>query len=130
MAYITFADFRSATVAEYCQGLTLTTTEASDTNLPIAIARFSQRFDDFTNDHFESASLTLELDGEGEGRIYLPKRCTAVSTVKIRDENGTLTTQDTTATASIRPWSPARPAAGIGTGSTRSRSAWASPACP
>lgn len=96
MAYISFADLRSASVAEFAQQLTLTTAEASDDNLTAAIIRFSQRFDDFTNDHFESAGLTLELDGEGEGRIYLPRRTTAVATVNIRDETGTLTTQDTT----------------------------------
>lgn len=97
MAYIAAADFREATPAEYCSGLALTTAEASDATLGSAIARLSQRFDDLTSDHFESETLTLELDGDGTTRILLPRRCTALTTVKTRDQAGTLTLQASTA---------------------------------
>lgn len=93
MAYLAFADFRTATLTEFCAQLALTTTEASDANLTSAIARFSQRLDDYTNDRFESEALTLEMDGEGTAKLILPKRCTAVGTVKTRDDADVLTLQ-------------------------------------
>lgn len=94
MAYIAPADLRTATLAEYAAGLALSTTEVSSAStealLTATIARVSQLFNDFTNDVFESESLTLELDGDGTSRLMLPKRTTAVTTVKLRDEDGTL----------------------------------------
>lgn len=92
MAYLTAADFDSATVTDPCIGLTLTEAEVGGltTNLTAAIARLTQRLNDYTNDVFESESLTLELDGDGTPRLMLPKRCTSVTTVKLRDEDGTL----------------------------------------
>jgi len=94
MAYIATADFRTATIAEYCTGISLTTTEASDANLASAITRFSQRFDNYTNDHFESEAVVLTLQGDGTSRrLVLPKRCTAISAISITDTNGTVTAQ-------------------------------------
>lgn len=94
MAYVIPADFRTATLAEYAAGLALSTTEVastgSDALLTATIARVSQMFNDYTNDVFESESLTLELDGDGTDRLMLPKRCTAVTTVKLRGTDGTL----------------------------------------
>jgi hypothetical protein len=90
VTYLTYADFRTASIAEYCLGIDLTSTEASDALMTAAIARMSQRFNDYTDDVFEPESLTLELDGEGTARLLLPKRCTSVTTLKLRDSSGTL----------------------------------------
>ena len=93
MAYLVAADFRGGSSAWYTSGLTLSDTEAPTAQLTSAIAAYSLQFDDWCNDHFESESLTLELNGDGSDKLILPKRCTAVTTVKTRDANGALTTQ-------------------------------------
>lgn len=97
MAYVAVADFRTGTLAEYCVGLALTTTEASDAQLTAAITRISTRIDQYTNDHFESASATYDLNGSGTSRIYLPARATAITSVSTRDYAGNLTVQASTA---------------------------------
>jgi hypothetical protein len=96
MSYLSAADFRTATLAEYCKGLAISAADASDADLSSTIARMSRRVDDATNDRFESFSATYELDGGGRPRLVLPQRCTAVATVKTRDNLGNLTTQPTT----------------------------------
>lgn len=97
MAYVAVADFRTGTLAEYCVGLTLSTTEASDAQLTAAITRISTRIDQYTNDHFESASATYDLNGSGTSRIYLPARATAITSVSTRDYASNLTVQASTA---------------------------------
>lgn len=98
MAYLVAANFREGSVTWYTAGLTLTTEQASDANLTAAIASYSLQLDDWTNDHFETeASTTVELAGDGTDRLVLPKRFTAITTVKTRDANGTLTLQSATA---------------------------------
>lgn len=80
---------------EACQGLSLTITEAPDAALATAIARFSQRIDDWTNDHYESQAgvvLTLDVDYPSD-KVYLPRRTTAVSQVQTQDALGGLTVQ-------------------------------------
>jgi hypothetical protein len=94
MAYLTATQFRDGTLAESCHGLALSLTEAPTMELADAITRLSVRLDDWTNDHFESEMLTLGLDGRGGGNLLLPKRCTAVTQVDIRNSSGALTTQD------------------------------------
>lgn len=89
-AYITAADFRSASLAEYCAGLPLSDQEANSTILAAGIASLQTRLNQYANDVFEPESLTLELDAEGTTRLLLPKRCTAATTVKVRAEDGTL----------------------------------------
>ena len=97
MAYLTFLDFRTATLAEYCYGLDLTSTEAPDAALTAAIASISQRIDNFTNDHFESESRTFELDVSGcSSRLYLPRRARAISSVNTRLWDGSLTLEAST----------------------------------
>lgn len=93
MAYITAADFREATLAEYCKGLIITDEDMDSTKLALAITRCSGNFDNLTNDHFESASATYNLTGDGSSHLTLPQRCTAVSTVKTKDLLGVQTTQ-------------------------------------
>lgn len=94
MTYIAPSDLRLATLAEFAYGLDLTTTEAPDAALTIAIASISQRIDNLTDDHFESESRTFELDvNDWSNRLYIPRRTRAVSTVKTRSADGTLTTE-------------------------------------
>lgn len=97
MAYIAYSDFRSASLAEYCANLSLATADASDANLTSSIARFSQRFDDYTNDHFEAEVVALSLSGDNECDLDLPKRCTAITSITITDQAGTATAQASTA---------------------------------
>jgi hypothetical protein len=97
VAYLTAAAFRAGSLAWYTAGLVLSDSEAPTADITSAITNFSAQFDDWTNDHYESETLTLELDGDGTGRLVLPKRCTSVTTLKTRDPNGTLTTQSATA---------------------------------
>ena len=97
MAYPVAADFRTATQAAYCQGLSLTTGEAADAILTSTIARMADRIEILCDDEFVSSSKTYDLRGDGTGQLTLPLRCTAISTVKTRDYLGTLTTQSATA---------------------------------
>src|SRR5678815_2234573 len=97
MPYLAIADFRLGTLAEFCYGLDLTVTEAPDAVLNATIASQSLRIDSLTNDHYESESLTLNLDvASTSDRVYLPKRVRSLSQVNTRNFAGTLTTEATT----------------------------------
>jgi hypothetical protein len=93
--YLLFSDMRPDSAAEFASGLELPETVVGDDALiTSAIARMSQRFDDLTNDHFETqTSQTLTLTGNGTRILDLPRRCTAVTTVSITDYAGTVTAQ-------------------------------------
>jgi hypothetical protein len=96
MAYIVPADFRPETTASWCSGLVLPADQASSGDLTIAIAAISQRIEEKTGDYFTKQTLVLEHDvtprntGDEGRRLYLQRRCTAVTTVKLRDYTGTL----------------------------------------
>lgn len=91
MALLTHADFRDPAPNEACIGLELTNGEAEDSLLTAAIARLTSRLQRWCNDTFESVGPgTVEVDGRGGSRLYLPQRFTAVTAVKTRDETGTL----------------------------------------
>jgi hypothetical protein len=108
MAYVSFSDFRTATLAEYCYGLDLTITEAPDAALTSAITSISQRIDNLTNDHFESESLTYNLDVDfTSSRLYLPKRVRSVSAISTRIFDGTLTVESSTAYRMFSSLTPA-----------------------
>lgn len=95
MAYIAAADFRVATLQEWCQGLDLTTTEAGNTNLAGAIARHSQRVDDLTGDRFSTVSETAYvLNGDGTATLELPQRCTRVYRLFTISPSGTQVLED------------------------------------
>jgi hypothetical protein len=97
VSYVTFSDFRTPT-PEYAFGLDLSATEAPDAVLAASIASLSQRIDDLTNDHFESETSTYDLDvSDYSSRLYLPRRCRAVTSINIRDAAGALTLQPATA---------------------------------
>lgn len=95
MTYLTVADMREDTAAEFARDCFLTSTDVGDDALvTAAITRFSQRFDDWTLDHFSTQTAqVLYYDGEGLSRLYLPRRCTAITTVEIAATDGTLTSQ-------------------------------------
>jgi len=93
MALITEADFRSATVAEYCIDLQMDTSTAPATALTAAIARFTTRFQEYTNDTFEQETLTLSTQGDGGMTLRLPKRCSLVTQIRTLSSSGTYTTQ-------------------------------------
>ena len=95
MAYPVAADFRAPTLAEFCRGLVLTQAEASDPDVTAAVAAMAARVEAWCDDRFTSDTATYDLSGDGTATLYLPARCTAVSSVKTRDPLGTLTTQDT-----------------------------------
>ncbi len=93
MALLVAADFRTATVNEVCVGLTLTVAEASDANLVSAISGLTQRLEDFCNDKFEAETLTLNLQANGLAFLMLPYRTSSITSVNLRNANGTLTLQ-------------------------------------
>lgn len=94
MAYLQTSSFRSGSgLDEACYDIPLTTTEAPDAQLGSAIARFAQRFDDLTGDHFELEAVTLSLSGDETKRLDLPKRTVSVSSVSILDTLGNATAQ-------------------------------------
>jgi hypothetical protein len=96
--YVLFSDLRPGSAAEFASGLELPDSVVGDDALiTSAIARMSQRFDDLTNDHFSTqTSTTLTLQGYGGTILYLPRRCTAVTTVSVTNYAGTTTAQAAT----------------------------------
>jgi len=97
VAYLVAADMREASLAEFATGLALDDSTAETSRLTAAIARMSQRFDDLTNDHFETqTATTLNLTGYGDTILYLPRRCTAVTTVSVTNYLGVTTAQAAT----------------------------------
>jgi hypothetical protein len=98
VALLTAADFRAASLHEVCYQLDLTTTEAPDAALTATLAGLQVRLEEFCNDLFETNSLTLDLDGTGSYRLILPRRCTAITTLKVRGADGTLGSAQTAGT--------------------------------
>jgi hypothetical protein len=97
MAYLTPAEFRPQTLASWCSGIELTAAQIGDADLTAAIASVSQRVEEKTGDYFtKQAGLVLEHDvAAPSARLYLLRRCTAVTTVKTRYYDESLTTQAT-----------------------------------
>lgn len=94
--YVHVGDFRTSSLAEWAYGLALTTTEAPDGALNSAIRRVSAWVEDRLSDRFSPQTLTLDLDGTGTPRLFLGRRCRAVTSLATRDADGTLTTQAAT----------------------------------
>lgn len=93
--YLAYSDLRPDSLAEFASGLELSEQVVGDDALiTSAITRMSQRFDDLTNDHFETqTATTLTLTSNGTRILDLPRRCTAVTTVSVTDYAGTTTAQ-------------------------------------
>lgn len=102
--YLDPDDFRSASLASACAGLVLD--DLDDVPLAGGIASASLRIDDWTVDHFQPPSpdndVTLNVDAEGTSRLYLPRRCRSVTSVKLRNPDGTLTAAATTSGYRLR----------------------------
>lgn len=93
MSLVSPDDFRVTSLANYCVGISLTDNEADDTVLGEAIAEASQYVDEYCSDIFGGVTETLTLDGSGEARLWLPRRCTAISALVTLDQFGNPTTQ-------------------------------------
>lgn len=104
MAYLTFANFRTATIAWYTKGLDLnSTTDYPDAMLTAAIAAQSKRFDLLTNDHFAppatDTAITVLVDSIGgvavnlvtSPLVFSPKRIRTLTKVETQDATGTFT---------------------------------------
>lgn len=96
MAILAVADFRAPITNPATANLALTTTEAADALVTSTITAMTARLEDYCHDKFESASVTVELTGNGLDRLYLPYRFTAISSVKTYDVDGTETVQTST----------------------------------
>ena len=96
MTYIAAADFRERTVAPHCAGLILGETDGLDSYIDLIIARIVTQIELDLGDDFEPAGgdpdETVECDGSGRPRMYTPRRVRALTTVKTRADDGTLTT--------------------------------------
>lgn len=89
MVYIAPADFHAATIAEYCVGIALETTDISDANLTTLIATQSALFDRYTGDHFAAeAAATLKVDGEDQPNLWVSKRIRAVTSIAVTYPGG------------------------------------------
>lgn len=94
MAYVAVADFRAATLADYCYGLELTTAEAPNDDLAAAIARQSELLDEWCNDHFEPTTGTHYIDVRGRSqRLYVPRRLRSIDQLATIADDGTVTVQ-------------------------------------
>ena len=99
MAYIAAADFRERTVAPWCAGLILGETDGLDAYIDLLITQVVTRVELDLGDDFEPAGgdpdETLNVNGSGRARLYTPRRVRALTTVKTRADDGTLTLQAT-----------------------------------
>jgi len=99
VAYIAAADFRERTVAPWCAGLILGETDGLDAYIDLLITQVVTRVELDLGDDFEPAGgdpdETLNVNGSGRARLYTPRRVRALTTVKTRADDGTLTLQAT-----------------------------------
>jgi len=99
VAYIAAADFRERTVAPWCAGLILGETDGLDAYIDLLITQVVTRVELDLGDDFEPAGgdpdETLNVNGSGRARLYTPRRVRALTTVKTRADDGTLTVQAT-----------------------------------
>ena len=100
MAYIAAADLRERTVKSYCANLILSETDGLDAYIDLIIAQVTTQVELDLSDDFEPAGgdpdETLDVDGSGEARLYVPRRVRSLTTVKTRDALGVLTAQVST----------------------------------
>lgn len=96
MAVLTPAVFREGALVDATQGCAIPAA-IPDAVITAAIARMTERFEYYADDQFEStAATTIILPGSGLSRLRIPKRTTAVTTLKTVDYAGTETTQAAT----------------------------------
>jgi hypothetical protein len=97
MAYVAAADLTLKSKKSWAQGLLLTEAEGDVTFVDSVIADIELQVNQMLEDDFApeagDADVTLELSGSGTSRLYLPRRCRLITTVKTRADTGTLTTE-------------------------------------
>jgi hypothetical protein len=100
MAYIAAADFTIKGRKSWTRGLTFTEAEGDATAVDAVIADVESWVNDKLQDDFEPAGgdpdTTIDIDGSGLPRMYLPKRTRSLTTVSTRAADGTLTAQAST----------------------------------
>lgn len=95
MAILTAANFRTASLAEYCYNIPLTTTEAPDAALGSAISRFTGLINSFCNDDFELVNESAyQLTSDGTGLLIVPRRLNALYNLYTVDVNGNRTLEN------------------------------------
>lgn len=96
MTYIAAADFRLGTAQSWTANLLLGEQDGSDAAIDGAIAAMTTQVELDLQDDFEprdpDIDQTLEVEGWGRSRLYVPRRVRSLTTVKTRGPDGTLTT--------------------------------------
>lgn len=99
MAYVLPADFRTETVQSWTQGLTLDES-VTDAFLTSVIALVQDGIENDLNDTFEPPSpdndVTLLVNSWGTQRLDVPRRIRSITTLKTRQNDGTLILQAAT----------------------------------
>lgn len=88
MAYIAAADFRERTVKPYCANLILTETDGLDSYIDLVIVQVVAQVELDLADDFEPPNPdndeTIDVDGWGTARLYLPRRTRSLTSVATR----------------------------------------------
>ena len=103
MAILIPADFAVATKKPWCEGLTLGE-EAGDSGasgyLVSVITQIQERLENELNDTFEPPNpdndITIDVNGSGTQRLFVPRRVRSITTVKTRDSLGNLVAEAST----------------------------------
>lgn len=99
MAYVLPADFRTETQQSWTQGLTLDES-VNDTYLTSVIALVQEDLENDLNDTFEPPSpdndITLLVNSWGTRRLDVPRAIRSITTLKTRQNDGTLILQAAT----------------------------------
>lgn len=100
MAYVTPGDLLAKSKKSWAQGYLLTEADGDATYIASVIADVEAWVDLTLDDDFEPAGgdpdVTLDVDGSGMPRLYIPKRVRSITTVELRAADGTLTVQAAT----------------------------------
>lgn len=101
MVFFAPADLRETTQKSWAANLLLDASDITDALLTSLIAQVGQQVEYDLWDDFDPPSPdndeTVEVSGQDSTRLYLPRRCRSVTTVKTRNDAGTLTTEAATA---------------------------------
>jgi len=100
VAFITADDLLTKTQKSWTHGLHLSESDGDAAYIATVITEVEAWVQLDLADDFEPPTPdndeTIELDGKGERRLYIPRRVRSLTTVKTRDLNGVLTLEDST----------------------------------
>jgi hypothetical protein len=100
VAYVAAADFREKNQKPWTANILLTEGDGSDAFIDLVVAQVTRQVELDLDDDFEpavgDADETLELDGSGSVRQYIPRRVRALTSVSTRATDGVLTAQPST----------------------------------